>query len=120
SRQPDERKDELMKRLLITAALLTALALVGPAAAGTKGQITIRHQTRGCHTWSYNGGPFTAALVVRIHRGTAITVTDNDVMPHTIVQTAGAQILFQGKPLLNHMGAQVQMSFPKAGAYAFK
>ncbi len=112
-----------MKRVLIaltTAALLAAVATAGSAAGAGKAQITIRHQTHGCHTWSYNGGPSRAALVVRLHVGSTLAVKNVDVMPHALVQTAGLKVAFQGKAQMNRIGAQVQVTFAKTGTYAFK
>jgi plastocyanin len=111
-----------MKRLLLTLVTVTSLAAVaaGSAIGAGPSQITIRHQMHGCHSWSYNGGASQAALVVRLHPGATLTVKNVDVMPHTFVQTAGPVAVFQGKALLNKIGAQVGVRFPKAGTYAFK
>lgn len=111
-----------MKRLLLTFATVTSLVAVaaGSALGSGQSQITIRHQMRGCHSWSYNGGGFQAALVVRLHRGSTLTVKNVDVMPHTLIQTAGPKAVFQGKALMNKIGAQFAVRFPSAGTYAFK
>jgi plastocyanin len=112
-----------MKRLLI---IFAGLALVAGLAAGgfaatTKApksaKINIRHQMRGCHTWSVNGGKYAATISTSLARGGAIVFTNNDVMPHKLVKTSGPAIHFFGKPNLNHMAASVKVTFSKAGVY---
>lgn len=70
-------------------ALIGAAAVAGSAIATTpKATLTIRHQARGCHAWSYNAGPYAASLKITLPRGTTLNVIDNDVMPHKLVQLA--------------------------------
>ena len=111
-----------MKRLLLTFVTVTSLVAVaaGSALGAGQNQITIRHQMRGCHSWSYNGGASQAALVVRLHPGSTLTVKNVDIMPHSFIQTAGPKAVFQGKALMNTIGAQVTVRFSKAGVYTFK
>ena len=48
-----------------TSALALAVAAVfaGSALASSpQATLTIRHQLRGCHTWSFNGGAYKASL----------------------------------------------------------
>ena len=114
-----------MKRLLIIMvglALVASLAAAGSAAtakAPKSARVLIRHQMRGCHTWSVNGGAFGATQSTRVARGGTITFVDNDVMPHKLVKTNGPAIRFVGKPAMNHMGASVKVVFSKAGVYHF-
>ena len=112
-----------MKRLLF---LFAGLALVASLAAGgfaatTKApknsKIMIRHQVRGCHSWSVNGGAYRAALSTSLARGGTITFMNMDVMPHKLVKTSGPAIHFTGKPNMNHMNASVKVTFSKAGVY---
>jgi hypothetical protein len=114
-----------MKRLLI---IFAGLALVASLAAGgfaattkapKRASIMIRHQVRGCHTWSVNGGAYRAALRTSLARGGAITFMNMDVMPHKLVKTSGPAIHFAGKPNMNHMSATVKVTFSKAGVYKF-
>jgi len=109
-----------MKRSLVITAAIVALGgvAVGTAAA-TATTIVIRHQVRGCHTWSVNGGTWAASQSVRITRNGAITIVDNDVMPHKLIQKGGPAVRYVGKPAMNHMGASVKVVFPKAGVYRF-
>ena len=109
-----------MKRSLVITAAIVALGgvAVGTAAA-TATTIVIRHQVRGCHTWSVNGGTWAASQSVRIARNGAITIVDNDVMPHKLIQKGGPAVRYVGKPAMNHMGASMKVVFPKAGVYRF-
>ena len=112
-----------MKRLLI---IFAGLALVASLAAGgfaatTKAPksstIMIRHQVRGCHSWSVNGGAYRATLRTSLARGGTITFMNMDVMPHKLLKTSGPAIHFAGKPNMNHMSASVKVTFSKAGVY---
>jgi plastocyanin len=114
-----------MKRLLI---IFAGLALVASLAAGgfaatTKAPksstIMIRHQVRGCHSWSVNGGAFRATLSTSLARGGTIRFMNMDVMPHKLLKTSGPAIHFAGKPNMNHMNASVKVTFSKAGVYKF-
>ena len=114
-----------MKRLVIIFAGLAFVASLaaGGFAATTKAPkratIMIRHQMRGCHTWSVNGGVYRATLSTSLARGGTITFTNMDVMPHKLVKTSGPAIHFAGKPNMNHMSATVKVTFSKAGVYKF-
>ena len=62
-----------MKRLLVilaasiaTVALAAAIASAGTAKSPSTAKVVIRHQTRGCHSWSLNGGPFKAAQTLSL------------------------------------------------------
>jgi plastocyanin len=122
-----------MKRLLIILAGLTVgigltagVAMTGTtpqrqaAKAPVKSTITIRHQTKGCHAWSVNGGPYLATQrTTTLARGGTITFLDNDVMPHKLVQTSGPAVRYHGSPAMRHMSASVRVTFGKAGVYRF-
>jgi plastocyanin len=115
-----------MKRLLIIlAASIAAVAMVAAiASAGTnnspsRAKIVIRHQTRGCHSWSVNGGPFKPTHSLSLARGGSITFVDDDVMPHQLVKTSGPAVKFVGNPKLSKMGASTKAVFAKVGTYRF-
>ena len=76
----------------VALAAAAALAVASAAPAGSSTSVTIRHQTHGCHAWSVNSGPFKAALVVTVRQGTVLKVTNNDVMPHKLIQTSGPKL----------------------------
>jgi hypothetical protein len=115
-----------MKRLLVL--MLASLAGVGVSAtlgsaasakAPRTAKIVIRHQLRGCHSWSVNGGPYRAAQSLSLARGGTITVVDNDVMPHQLVKTSGPAVKFVGSAKLSKIGASTKVVFAKAGTYRF-
>lgn len=128
-----------MKRLLAVVSLgVLAVGAVAPAAAAPSaqsGSIVIRHQLRGCHTWSLNGGPYKAALDVRLGRGGSLTITNLDPMVHKLLQGAGPAVgmrtiahahmkmvgmhTITGRGVMSHMGSAVTVSFPRAGLYRF-
>jgi len=88
-----------------------------PAAPATKDvAVVIRHQTRHCHAWSYNGDPFGADQAAQLNVGDSITVTNNDVMGQKLIQLAGptATITTAG---MNTSGATSTITFAKPGTY---
>lgn len=124
-----------MKRILLLTALGTALiAFAVPASAAPGGAtLVIRHQVRGCHSWSLNGGAWKATQHFRLARGGSLIVTNNDVMFHKLVKVAGPAVVFKlvrvGSPmkgtvklpwapgLMGRPGASVKVTFPKPGVY---
>ena len=60
-----------MKKRVVVPVLVLGMgaALLVPAiaaAAPSTASVTIRHQVRGCHSWSVNGGPFAASHPVTL------------------------------------------------------
>ena len=112
-----------MKRMLSiligTAAVVLAAAAVAVAASPQSASVLIRHELKGCHSWAFNGGASGAAASGTVAKGGTITVTNTDVMPHTLYQKSGPKAVFQGSPAMAHMSASVKVSFPKAGVYVF-
>ena len=130
-----------MRRIavLLTATLAVAAA-AGVATAGVAAEagtsagsatVTIRHQVQHCHAWSVNGGAFGAAQKLSLQRGGTLTFTNNDVMPHQLIQLAGPRVTMHNgttmsmgsrsaKPgAMNRMGATTKLAFAKAGVYRF-
>jgi hypothetical protein len=124
-----------MKRILFLTALGAALLVFAAPASTAPGGATlvIRHQIRGCHSWSLNGGAWKATQHIRLAKGASLVVTNNDVMFHRIVKTSGPAIFFKllktGSPmngtvklpwtqgLMGRPGATLRVTFPKAGVY---
>ena len=124
-----------MKRFLFLTAMGTALiAFAVPASAAPGGaSLVIRHQVRGCHSWSVNGGAWLPTQHIRLARGGSLVVTNNDVMFHKLINTTGPAVVFNlvktGKPikgtvklpwapgLMGRPGATLKVTFPKAGIY---
>ncbi|HEX7581606.1 MAG TPA: hypothetical protein VF321_00845, partial [Gaiellaceae bacterium] len=78
--------------IVLLALVAAAIALAAPAGAKAPIQVQIQHATHGCHTWSVGNNASRASQTVRVHAGATFTVTNNDVMPHTLVQLAGPKI----------------------------
>ena len=124
-----------MKRTLLFTALGAAvLAIALPASAAPGGaSLVIRHQVRGCHSWSLNGGAWKATQHFRLAKGGSLVVTNNDVMFHKIVKVSGPALSFHllktgsqtkgtvklpwAPGLMGRPGATVKVTFPKAGVY---
>jgi hypothetical protein len=107
-----------MKLALITFVAL-ALGLAGSAlATRNNATITIKHQTRGCHSWSLDGKTWHASQSLTLVRGGVLTVVDNDVMPHKLIQLSGPKASLAGAAM-KHMGASAHVGFPVKGTYVF-
>jgi hypothetical protein len=124
-------------RLAILTAVASTAIVAGAAfaaSAPSHAALVIRHQVRGCHTWSANGGPFRAIQSLTLRRGGWITVTDNDMMPHTLIQTSGPAVRFSkvatpftgiGKRgpsapgAMTYMSAATKVPFSRPGVYRF-
>jgi len=108
-----------MRAFLGTAVIALALAATASAASPAgNSSIMIRHQVRGCHSWSVNNGPYKAAQTLTLKRGSVVTFTNDDVMPHTLVLTKGPALVFAAAKM-GHMGAVLKVKFTHAGVYRF-
>jgi len=121
--EAEAKEGQTMKRnkRIRTSALALAVAglFAGSAFAGSpQATLTIRHQMRGCHAWSFNGAAYKPSLKITVARGTALKVIDNDVMPHKLIQLAGPKARLTA-PAMNHMSAQAKIIFAKKGTYRF-
>ena len=104
---------------MILLLVLGVVAVAGSALATTpRATLAIRHQVRGCHTWSFNGGAYKASQKITVARGTTLSVIDNDVMPHKLVQLSGPQVRLIS-PAMSHMSAKATVAFVKRGTYRF-
>jgi plastocyanin len=103
---------------IVATALVATLVLAASAQAGSSARVVIRHQTHGCHAWSVNGNAYKASQAATVARGTQITFTNNDVMPHTLAQTSGPKVaILHAK--MGHMSATAKVVFKHAGTYKF-
>ena len=108
-----------MKRyLVVVAAGIAAAAFAGQAVAAGSVNITIRHQKVGCHAWAIGNGAYKATHSLTVKAGTALKFTDNDVMPHQIVEVAGPKVVIPGRNLAK-MGASTTLRLMKPGTYVF-
>ena len=103
----------------LAATILVALAVAGSALAAPKSAtLTIRHQVRGCHSWSLNGSTWQAKQAVTLARGSVLTVVDNDVMPHTLIQVKGPKASVT-TAAMKRIGAKAHVKFAAKGTYVF-
>jgi hypothetical protein len=131
----NHRKDTMKRAVLIPvilgAALLTGCGSsssshpamdpnmkMGGSDGAKAASLVIEHATAGCHNWSLNGAPMAPHQVARLQHGNGITITDNDVMPHTLVQLAGPTATMASVDMAS-AGAQSTVTFPTAGVYKF-
>src|SRR5262245_30548435 len=104
---------------ILPAASIAALAFAVSAQAGSTSSVVIRHQMRGCHTWSANGGAYKASQKMAVKRGTTVTFRNNDVMPHTLIETKGSPVVIR-RAKMGHMSAVAKVTFSHPGVYKFK
>ncbi len=110
-----------MKSLSSLLAFLALAAVVASAAVASTprhASITIRHQLKGCHSWSIGHNPYTSHVDAKLAVGGSITFTDNDVMSHRLIVKSGSPV-FAGSHAMTHIGATVKVTFPRAGIYRF-
>jgi plastocyanin len=104
----------------LALTMLVALAVAGSAVAATNNAtLTIKHQTRGCHSWSLDGKSWHATQTLKIVRGGVLAVVNNDVMPHKLIQVSGPKVAGSGMTM-SHMHASAHVAFLTKGTYVFK
>ena len=79
--------------------------------------LVISHATVGCHNWSLNGGATKVSQTVSLTPGSTLTVTDQDVMAHTVVQTSGPRAVIQNPQTNKTQSATLTFAHP--GTYKF-
>ena len=112
-----------MKRIAVAGTVLVIAAVAAGSAAATahhaNATVLIRHQTRGCHTWSYAGTGWHARLSITLDRDTkALSFVNNDVMPHRLIQLRGPHATISHANM-NHMSGRAVVRFSRAGTYVF-
>jgi plastocyanin len=112
-----QRKQTIRGAALAFVAL-AALAVTSAAPASGTGTITIRHQMRGCHSWSFDAGPLKPSLSVSVSAGTVLRFTNNDVMPHKLVQAAGPTVRL-AHPNMSKMASSASVKLVRKGVYRF-
>lgn len=108
---------KLTSLLLLAAAALMA-ASIATASSSNGASLVIRHETRGCHSWSLNGGPFNPSQSVSLARGATLTIRNTDVMPHTLIKANGPAAVLKNAAM-RHMGAIATVIFRSSGTYVF-
>jgi plastocyanin len=112
------RRKHKIRGAALALAALAALAVTSAAPAGGTGTIAIKHQMRGCHSWSFNSGPFKPSLSVTVKAGTLLRFRNNDVMPHKLIQAAGPKMLLL-HPKMNKMASSATVKLTQKGLYRF-
>ncbi|MFL5936300.1 MAG: hypothetical protein ACJ744_04025 [Gaiellaceae bacterium] len=109
------------RTITVLAALAAALVVAAPATSHASGPVLIiRHQMRGCHTWSVGvAGAAKVSQTVWLKRGVHLGIGNNDVMPHELVRVAGPRVSLPDGASMNSIGAMIEVRFPKAGVYRF-
>ena len=111
------------KRTALLLSLAVAAVLVGGAASAVAvpghASVVIRHELRGCHSWSLNGGAFTVRNSIRLTRGSTLAVTNTDVMPHTLVLTSGPSLRIAHPTLGHMMSGPLKVTLTRPGVYHF-
>lgn len=128
-----------MKRMLIAVSVvaigLVAASLSSAGTVGKPGAIVIRHQQKGCHAWSLDGGASKASLDLRLARGGRLRIENVDPMVHRLYQKLGPAVAMRaiahdhmsmvgihkitGRGVMNHMGAALELTFSRSGVYRF-
>lgn len=77
-------------------------------------KLSIQHVQRGCHVWAH--GTMTGAMM-RLHLklGQRLSVLDQDVDPHQMLEFAGPIRLHMGGPMMMNHGTTI--AFSKKGVY---
>jgi plastocyanin len=102
----------------LLVAFAAALLAASPAGASATATITISHEMRGCHMWQLGSGKLTPNLKISVARGTTVRFVNNDIMPHKLVQLAGAKVPL-AHPNMNRLSAVSTAKFAHAGTYRF-
>jgi hypothetical protein len=107
-----------MKKLLFMLPVVAAgaglVAAPGAVGAVTK-HVAIVHVKKGCHVWSV-GATRTANLRVNLHRGDRLSVVNQDLDMHKLVEVSGPKI--HAGPFMM-MNQRVSLHFTKTGVYRF-
>lgn len=79
-------------------------------------KLTIQHVQRGCHVWS-NGKTMGPSMRLHMRPGQKLSIMDNDVDPHQMMELAGPMHMRMGGPMMMSHG--MTLSFMKKGVYRF-
>lgn len=77
-------------------------------------KLTIQHTQRGCHVWSDG---HTTGTMMRLHLkpGQKLSILDQDVDAHQLMQLAGPMRLHMGQPMMMNHG--MTLAFMQKGVY---
>ena len=119
----------------VAALTATALTVALAGAAVTPASLLITHVVKGCHTWALNGAAPQVRQTLAVPVGGTVRITNNDLMPHQLVQLSGPaatmRLVGAGMPMMGklrppyakgtmpHMSSALAVSFTKPGVYTF-
>jgi plastocyanin len=112
------QRKQTIRGAALALVVLAALVVTSAAPAGGTASIAIRHAMRGCHSWAFNSGPFKSSLSVSVRAGTVVRFTNNDVMPHKLVQIAGPKVRLT-HPRMSRMASSATVKLTQKGVYRF-
>jgi hypothetical protein len=107
-----------MKLLSIAFVALTVTASALATATPRSATVTIRHQVKGCHSWSSDGKSWSPTQKLALTRGSLLTIKNVDVMPHTFMQVSGPKAKL-AHAAMTQIGAQAFVRFAAKGKYVF-
>lgn len=88
-------------------------AMMASAPLATR-KLTIQHVQKGCHVWS-DGKTTTAMMRLRLKPGQKLSILDQDVDAHQMLQFAGPMHLPMSGPMMMNRG--LTLAFMKKGVY---
>ena len=106
-------KKVLFAFLAVAAGVLIVANTV--AAGAVSKRVAIVHVQKGCHVWSV-GALKKASLSFSLHKGDRLTVLNQDLDMHRLVQVSGPPTNASAFMMMNE---QVALRFTKAGVYRF-
>jgi hypothetical protein len=95
----------------------SAMTMSSAAAVPAARKLTIQHVTNGCHVWS-NGSTTAPTMRLALTPGGKLSILDQDVDAHQLVQLAGPARLHLGGPMMANHGTS--LVFARKGVYRFK
>lgn len=111
-------RKKIVRAAALALAAAGALVVTSVAPARGTATITISHQMRGCHAWSFNAGPIRPSLSAAVSAGTVVKFVNNDIMPHKLIQLAGPKLRIP-RAGMNKMSATTSIKLTRAGVYRF-
>lgn len=100
------------------AAMTMSGTMMGSSVtAPARRTLTIRHVLRGCHTWS-DDRMQSPTMRVRVKSGGSLSILDQDLDAHQLIQLSGPARLHLGGPMM--MNHRMVVSFPTKGVYRLR
>jgi hypothetical protein len=109
----------LRSLFVVSAIMVVATFYATEASSHGTTTVTIRHQMKACHAWSFDRGPYRASLHVQVDPATFVRFVNNDMMPQRLVQLSGPKVAINGASM-NRMGAKARVLLGEKGVYRFR